>query len=63
MPQTSIVEITAFYLIYEIQEDVLRVNKSEIIGKNSFNGDYFEIETKYYWNKDEETLFWVFLQI
>ena len=48
MPQTSIVEITAFYLIYETEEHVLRVNKSEITGENSFNGDHFEIETKYY---------------
>ena len=63
MPQTSIVEITAFYLIYETEEHVLRVNKSEITGENSFNGDHFEIETKYYWNKDEGPLFWVFLQI
>ena len=38
-------------------------DKSKITGKNTFNGDHFEIEGNHESSKDEKTLFWVFLQI
>ena len=38
-------------------------DKSKITGKNTFNGDHFEIEGNHGSSKDEKTLFWVFLQI
>ena len=56
-------EITSFFFIFQTEEWVLRVNKSEITGENTFNGDHFEIEGNHESIKDEKTLFWVFLQI
>ena len=48
---------------FQREEHVRRVNKSEITGENSFNGDHFEIEDNHESSQDEKTLFWVFLQI
>ena len=48
---------------FQREEHVRRVNKSEITGENSFNGDHFEIEGNHESSQDEKTLFWVFLQI
>ena len=42
---------------------VLRVNKSEITGENTFDGDHFEIEANHDSSQDKETLFLLFLQI
>ena len=48
---------------FQTEKHVRRVNKSEITGENSFNGDHFEIEDNHESSKDKKTLFWVFLQI
>ena len=56
-------EISGIFSRFQIKERVLKVNKSEITGKNTFNGDHFDIEGNHESSKDEESLFWVFLQI
>ena len=48
---------------FQIEERVLRVNKSEISCENTFNGDHFETEAKHDSSNDEETLFLVFFKI
>ena len=35
------------FLRFETEEHILRDNESEITGKNTFNGDHFEIEASY----------------
>ena len=50
-------EITCISLRFETEECVVRVNKSEIIGENAFNGNLFEIEDKHESIKDKETWF------
>ena len=57
------IEITGIFLRFQIEECVLRVNKSKITGENNFNVDHFEIEIKHGSSTDEKTLFWVFLLI
>ena len=37
-------EITDIFLRFQTEEHILRVNKSKITGKNTFNGDHFEFE-------------------
>ena len=56
-------EITAFFLRFQTKQRVLRVNKSEITGENTFDGDHFEIEANHDSSQDKETLFLPFLQI
>ena len=56
-------KLSAFFLRFQTEERVLRVNKSKITGENTFNGNDFEIEGNHESSKDEKTLFWVFLQI
>ena len=56
-------KLPAFFLRFQNEECVLRVNKSEITSENTFNGDRFEIGGNHESSKDEKTLFWVFLQI
>ena len=58
--QTSTVKIPKFFLSFQTEERVLRVNKSEITGQNAFNGDLFEIEDNHESSKDEKTWFQVF---
>ena len=41
---TSTVKLTTFFLTLQNEEHVLRINKSEIIGEKTFNGDLGEIE-------------------
>ena len=61
--QTSSVKLAAFLLSFPTKESVLRVSKSEITGKNAFNGDLVEIEDNHESSKEVKTLFYVFLQI
>ena len=56
-------KLPASFLRFQTEEGVLRVNKSQITGENTFNGDHFEIEGNHGSSKYEKTLFWVFLQI
>ena len=37
-------KLPAFFLRFQNEERVLRVNKSKITGENAFNGDLFEID-------------------
>ena len=61
--KTSTLKLSAFFLRFQTEERVLKVNKSNITGVNTFNGDHFGIEGKHGSSKDQKTLFWVFLQI
>ena len=56
-------KLLAFFLRFQPEERVLRVNKSKITGENSFNCDHFEIEGSHGSSKNEKTFFRVFLQI
>ena len=56
-------KITTFSLRFERKEHVLKVNKSEITGENTFKGDLCETEANHDSSKDEETLFLLFLLI
>ena len=51
--QTSTVKLSAFFLRFQTEERVLRVNKAEITGEKDFNGDLFEIEDNHESSKDE----------
>ena len=52
--ETSTVKSPAFFcLSFQTKERVLRVNKSEITGENTFIGDIFEIEGNHESSKDE----------
>ena len=61
--QTSTLKLPAFFLRFQTEECVLRVNKSKITGENTFNGNNFDSEGNHGSSKDEKTLFWVFLMI
>ena len=50
-------KLPAFFLSFQTEERVLRVNKSEIAGENAFNGDLFETEDNHESSKDEKTWF------
>ena len=50
-------KLPAFFLGFQTEERVLRVNKSEIAGENAFNGDLFEIEDNHESSKDEKSWF------
>ena len=41
---------------FQTEEHVLSVNKSEITGQNTFNGDVFEVKDNHEWSKDEKNL-------
>ena len=43
----------------QTEESILRVNKSNITGENTFNENHFEIEASDGSGKDEK-IFWVF---
>ena len=60
MNQTSTVKKPTFFLRFQTEEGLLRVNKSNITGKNTFNGDHFEIEGNNESSKDGKILFWFF---
>ena len=49
--------------MFQTKGRVLRVNKSEVIAENTFNGDNVHIEVNHNSINDEKILFWVFLQI
>ena len=57
MQQTNTVKIITFFLRFQTKELVLRVNKSEITGENTFNADHFETEANHDSINDKETLF------
>ena len=57
MQQTNRVKLLAFSFSFQTEEQVLRVNKSEIVGKNAFHGDLFEIEDNHESSKDENIWF------
>ena len=57
MQQTSTVELPAFFFSFQTEERVLRVNKSEITGGNTFNGDLFEFKDNHELSKDEKPWF------
>ena len=57
MQQTSTAKLLAFFLRFQTEESVLRVNESEITGENTFNGDFFEIEDNYESSKDRKAWF------
>ena len=57
MQQTSRVKLLAFFLSFQTEERVLRVNKSETVGKNAFHEDLFEIEDNHESSKDENIWF------
>ena len=56
-------KLLAFFLRFETEEHVVRVNKSEITGENTIKVYHFEIEGNHESNKVEETFFLVFLKI
>ena len=57
--QASMVNKAVFFFLFrfEIQEHLLNVNKSEIIGKDPFNENLFEIKNNNEPSKDENTSF------
>ena len=57
MQQTSTVKLLAVCLRFQIEERVIKVNKSEITGQNAFHGDLFEIEDNYESSQKKKTLF------
>ena len=44
MQQTITVKLPAFFLRFQTEECIRRVNKSGITGENAFNGDLLETE-------------------
>ena len=56
MQQTSTVKLPAFFLRFQTKECILRVNKSDITGENTFNGDLFEIDDNHESSKDKKNL-------
>ena len=61
--QTNALKLPTFFLSFQTEERVLRVNKSEITDKNAFNRDLFETEDNHESSKDEKTWFDVFFEI
>ena len=61
--QTSTEKLQSFFQRFQTEECVLRVNKSQITGENTFNGNHFGTECNHESNDDEKTLFRVFWQI
>ena len=56
-------KLPTFFLKFQTEELILRVNKSEINGENTFDGNHFEIKSNHEQSKDEKPLFGLFLQI
>ena len=54
--QTSIVELLAFFLSFQSEERLVMVNRSEITGKDAFNGDLFETECNHGSGKGKKDL-------
>ena len=52
-----------FFLRFQTEEHILGVNKSKVIGENTFMVNDFDIEGNHDSSKDKETLILVFLQI
>ena len=52
--------LPAFFLRLQTEEQVLRVYKSNITGGNTLKGDHFEIEGNHESSKEQETLFLAF---
>ena len=50
--QASPVELATFFLRFQTKGRVLSITKSEITGKNAFNGDLFQIEDNHESSKD-----------
>ena len=46
-----------FFLRFQTEERILRINKSEITGENAFSGDLREIENNHEYSKDEKAWF------
>ena len=55
MQQTSTMKLPAFFVRFQTEDRVLRINKSGITGENAFNGHFFEIEDNHESSKDEKT--------
>ena len=60
--QISTAELPPFSLTFEIDEGVLRVNKSKITSENTVNGNPIGNEGNRESSKVKNTLFWVFSQ-
>ena len=50
-------EITGIFLRSQTEERVLSVDRNQITGENTFNGDHCEIEGNHESSKDEK-VFW-----
>ena len=61
--QSNTLKLLVFLGIFQTKERVLRVNKSNIPGENTFNGYYFDIIGNHELSKDEKTFLLIFLQI
>ena len=56
-------KLRAFFLRFQTEGCVLKVNKSKVTGEFTFNGDHFEIKGSHRSSKEGKTLFYVVLQI
>ena len=56
-------KLPAIFLRFQTKERFLRVNRSNITGEDTFNGDYVRTESNQGSSKDKKFLIWVFLQI
>ena len=52
--------LPAFFLRLQTEEQVLRINKSNITAGNTLKGDHFEIQGNHESSKEEENLFLAF---
>ena len=52
--ETSTAKTAAFVFSFQLEEPILKVNKSEITGEHAFKGDLLQIEDKYQSSKDEK---------
>ena len=52
-----------FFFIFQLEDRVLKVKKSKITGRKTFNGENFDIDGNHGSCKDGRTLFQVFLEI
>ena len=55
---TSTLKLPTFFLTFQAEERVIRVNKSKITGGNSFNRDNFDIEGNHGSSKNEKNFVW-----
>ena len=61
--KTSTLKLPATSKEFQTKERVLKVNKSEITGEDTFNGDHFRIQGNHKSSKGEKICFVFFLQI